>query len=814
MDNKDDLKNIFGNPEAVSLDMQRIEIALDKFGKEPDCEALPILPTRNLVMFPGITVTFELGRPSSLETATTAHEDGTPIGIICQMNPDEDKPALTTGLYKYGVIADVLTIFERPDGVKFALVRSRERFRVMGKAQARYGETIYARVKIMPDKEAVDDTMFNATCSEVRRVSNDLLSKTNPELAKNAISNIDDNVTLINFLCTNAPFDIPDKVSLLAKASLAERATGLLTQLYVLGDRMKVTEDIMKKAKRSLDENQKNAFLQQQMEAIRETLYGSDSDEVDELLEQGDKAGMPQEVQTLFHKEIEKLRRYNPSSPDYSVLYSYLDTLVRLPWNKKTKVNDNFEKAEEILETDHYGLEKVKERILEQMAVIMRNSVGKAPIICLVGPPGVGKTSIGRSVAKALGRSYERVSFGGLHDEAEIRGHRRTYIGAMPGRIIDAMKRAGVTNPVLLLDEIDKIGADYKGDPGAALLEVLDPEQNCRFHDNYIDVDYDLSDVLFIATANTLSTVARPLIDRMEVIEIPGYLVEEKIEIARRHLIPRILSQMKIEKDEFRLSDEALAEIIRNYTSESGVRTLEKRLNAIARKYILSRMKQTEFPEVIKPEHLYGLLGLAPHIPDRYEGNDFAGVVTGLAWTEVGGEILLAESSLYPAKTPALTLTGKLGDVMKESATIAYQWVRAHAREIGINPELFEKYSLHIHFPEGAVPKDGPSAGITIVTSIVSTFLQRRVTPRVAMTGEMTLRGRVLPVGGIREKILAAKRAGITDIVMSAENRRDVDDIPAAYTDGLTFHFVNDVKEVIDFAITDEPVVNPLNLEL
>lgn len=813
MDNKDDLKNIFGSPESMNLEMQRIEIELDKFGKEPDCNTLPILPTRNLVMFPGITVTFELGRPSSLATAQAAHDNGTPIGIICQINPDEDKPALTTGLYKYGVIADVLTIFERPDGVKFALVKSRDRFRVMGKAVSAPGEGLYARVKVMPDKGVVDKKEYSATCDEAKRVAHDILAKTNPDLAKNTVDNISDNDTLVNFLCTNAPFDIPDKVSLLAKANMSDRAAGLLTHLYLLQDRMKVTEDIMKKAKRSLDENQKNAFLQQQMEAIRETLYGSDHDEVEELIMKASEIGMPEEVHKLFLKEAEKLRRYNPSSPDYSVLYSYLETLVQLPWDKKSKVYSNFSKAEAILEADHYGLEKVKERILEQMALIMRNGASRAPIICLVGPPGVGKTSIGKSVAKALGRKYERVSFGGLHDEAEIRGHRRTYIGAMPGRIIDAVKRAGVKNPVFVLDEIDKIGADYKGDPAAALLEVLDPEQNCHFHDNYIDVDFDLSNVLFIATANTLSTIARPLIDRMEVIELPGYLVEEKMEIARRHLIPRIFERTGImTKGSFTISDEALLEIIRNYTSESGVRTLEKKLGAIARKYVLSRMRNKPFPKIVQPSDLYNLLGLAPHIPDRYEGNDFAGVVTGLAWTEVGGEILLAESSLFPAKTPTLTLTGKLGDVMKESATIAYQWVRAHAKELGIDSSLFEKYSLHIHFPEGAVPKDGPSAGITIVTSIVSSFLQRRVAPRTAMTGEITLRGRVLPVGGIREKILAAKRAGITDIVMSAENKRDIEDIPTAFVDGITFHYVDNIMEVLDYAITDQPVARPVEL--
>ncbi len=568
----------------------------------------------------------------------------------------------------------------------------------------------------------------------------------------------------------------------------------------------------MNKTKKAMDENQRNAFLQQQMEAIRESLYGDNDDEIDELLAAAGKSGMPKQVMTLFEKEVNKLRRYNPSSPDYSVLFSYLDTLNNLPWRKATPLNTDFDKAREILESDHYGLEKVKERILEQLAVIMHNPKGKAPILCLVGAPGVGKTSIGKSVARALGRKYERVSFGGLHDEAEIRGHRRTYIGAMPGRIIDAMKRAGVVNPVLVLDELDKIGNDYKGDPAAALLEVLDPEQNCHFHDNYIDVDYDLSKVLFIATANTLSTIARPLLDRMEIIEIPGYLAEEKQEIARRHLLPRVIEELHLKPGQLQISDAAMREIISNYTSESGVRMLEKKLAKVGRQAVLAQMTGKSFPTPVEPSDLYDILGLAPHIPDRYEGNDFAGVVTGLAWTEVGGEILMAESSLALSKTPALTLTGKLGDVMKESATIAYQWVKAHAAEVGINPELFDKYSLHIHFPEGAIPKDGPSAGITIATSIVSTFTQRRVAERIAMTGEITLRGKVLPVGGIREKILAAKRAGIDTIILCSQNRRDIEDMPPAFIEGMTFKYVDTVAEVISIAVTDIPVANPIEL--
>ncbi len=511
---------------------------------------------------------------------------------------------------------------------------------------------------------------------------------------------------------------------------------------------------------------------------------------------------MPEGVLALFRREIEKLRRYNPTTPDYSVLYSYLETLAALPWNVYTASSPTLSQAEQILEDDHYGLEKVKERIVEQLALLMHNPDGKSPIICLVGPPGVGKTSIGKSVARALGRKYERVSFGGLHDEAEIRGHRRTYIGAMPGRIIDAIKRAGCADPVLVLDEIDKIGHDYKGDPAAALLEVLDPEQNCHFHDNYVDVDFDLSKVLFIATANTLSTVNRPLLDRMEIIDISGYLLEEKVEIAKRHLLPRIRRTMALGDEELQISDAAIAEVVRRYTAESGVRLLEKKLAAIARKAVLAKMKGSEFPSVVEPENLYDMLGLAPFQPENYEGNDIPGVVTGLAWTEVGGAILMAEASLAKAKEGGrLTLTGHLGDVMKESAGIAFQWVKANADKLGIDMADIDSHALHVHFPEGAVPKDGPSAGITIATAIVSAFTGRLVAPRIAMTGEITLRGRVLPVGGIREKMLAAKRAGITDIILSKDNRRDIDDMPARYTDGLSFHYADTVDDVLAKAL-------------
>ena len=807
----DDKKDKLSELTGAAFGIQKIEIDLNSFDKEPDLTRLPLLPTRNLVLFPGMTVTFELGRESARQLADYANQTKTPIGVVCQIDPDEDNPAVTTGLYKYGVVADVLSVLENENTPTMAIVRARGKFRILGTARTA-DAWLSAKVKLILEFSADDDHEFDTVIAEIRRIIKEDLNDLIPAPLMPLLKQIENNDEFVNYCCTNFPFDQKDKVDLLAKNKYLDRAKGLLAELVMMNERQKITRQIMNKTKKTMDENQRNAFLQQQMETIRETLYGDSSDEVDELLAAGEEARMPQDVWTLFQKEIEKLRRFNPSSPDYSVLYSYLDTLVKLPWHKQTAPVRDLEKARKILEDDHYGLDKVKERILEQLALIMHNPRGKSPIICLVGPPGVGKTSIGKSVAHALGRKYERVSFGGLHDEAEIRGHRRTYIGAMPGRIIDAMKRAGTVNPVLVLDELDKIGNDYKGDPAAALLEVLDPEQNCHFHDNYIDVDYDLSNVLFIATANTLSTIARPLIDRMEIIELPGYLVEEKVEIAQRHLLPRICRDLNLAPEKLEISNEALLDIIRNYTSESGVRTLDKQLAKVGRKAVMAEMTKSDFPSPVQPDDLYDLLGLAPHIPDKYEGNEFAGVVTGLAWTEVGGEILMAESSLALSKTPTLTLTGKLGDVMKESATIAYQWVKAHATQLGIDPALFDKYSLHIHFPEGAIPKDGPSAGITIATSIVSTFTQRRVAERIAMTGEITLRGKVLPVGGIREKILAAKRAGIDTIVLSAQNRRDIEDMPTAYISGMTFNFVDTVAEVIDFAITDTPVANPVEL--
>lgn len=798
------------------ISLGQIDLTPNRISTAPDYEALPILPTRNLVLFPGTTIPISLVRVSSQVTAQRAADNQIPIGVVCQLDADDDNPTLDR-LYDYGVVADVLKVFDLPDGSHTAIVRAREKVCVLGPGESdHHGGEFPLVARVSPVKETKprkNDKNFNGVLTAIRDLTVKMAE--NVDAAQDFLMNLKNfplTVDLVNFICTQSPFSVEVKMSLLVEDHLKMRANRLLEHLTEQEQMMKVAEEIQSNARRNFEQNQRQAFLQGQMEAIKNELYGDDQDEVEALRKRGETANFTDAARKVFNKEVEKLSRLNPQSPEYSVQYSYLETLLDLPWQTYSDLNADFLLAREILDSEHYGLKKVKERILEQIAVLMNNPEGKSPILCLVGPPGVGKTSLGRSVADALGRKYQRVSLGGLHDEAEIRGHRRTYIGAMPGRIIDAVKRAGTSNPVLLLDEVDKIGSDFKGDPSAALLEVLDPEQNCRFHDNYIDIDYDLSKVLFIATANTLSTLSQPLLDRMEIIDLSGYLLEEKVQIAVRHIIPKLLDENNLSADEFAVSEDAIAVIVENYTSESGVRQLEKELAKLIRKAILAKVQGDEFPKLILPEHLKDMLGVVRFTKDRYEGNRFAGVVTGLAWTAVGGEILYIESSLSKSKGDKLTLTGNLGNVMKESAAIALQYVKSHAGELGINDELFEKYQLHLHVPEGAIPKDGPSAGITMATSMVSAFTQRRVRPCLAMTGEITLRGKVLPVGGIKEKILAAKRAGITDIVLSTENRKDIDDIEAIYIDGLTFHFVDTVMEVIDFALLPEKVENPMEL--
>ena len=774
--------------------------------KMPDPGHVEVLPTRNLILFPGVTTPVSLSREASKRLVEAASKQKFAIGIICQTNPEIEEPGIKD-LYKYGVLAEVINVIRFPDNTTAAVVRALQKFRVTGESEkALHGQLA---VSVRPIRDVMPrrgDSEFEALVGAIRDSALKIVDRGHgftPDIAI-SLRNIDDVETIVNTVATVFPFAQEFKMKLLTLHRMKERAFEIITELCRQEHMLELTELIKTKARQGIEENQKRIYLSEQMEAIRKELYGGDSDDADELQKRAEETAFPEEVRITFDKELEKLRRLNTSSPDYAIQYNYLDTLLELPWNKETDLSTDFKSAQTILDADHYGLEKVKERILEQLAVMMHRPEGKSPILCFVGAPGVGKTSLGKSVAAALWRNYQRVSLGGVHDEAEIRGHRRTYIGAMPGRIIDAMKRAGSSNPVLLLDEIDKLGRDFKGDPASALLEVLDPEQNNKFHDNFVDVDFDLSKVLFIATANTLSTLPQPLLDRMEIIDISGYVLEEKVEIARRHLIPKIKKELGIDDEQFEMSDDAIKGIIERYTSESGVRQLEKTVAKVMRKLLYLKMSGEDIPEIVNTEDLTRLLGAAHFSKDRYEGNDFAGVVTGLAWTAAGGEILFIESSLASGKGEKLTLTGNLGDVMKESATLALQYVRSHATELEIDPSEFEKNNVHIHVPEGAIPKDGPSAGITMTTSIVSVFKGVKVKDRLAMTGEMTLRGKVLPVGGIKEKILAAKRAGIKEIVLCKENRKDVEEIPQIYLEGLEFHYVDTIGEVLTIALTNQ----------
>ena len=786
-------------PEGVG----RIELDATRFDKEPDNEHLPLLATRSLVLFPGVTVPVSLGRESSVQAAMYSDENAATIGLVCQKDPETEKPAVPEGLYRWGVYVDVLTMLEMPDGTRTAFVRSRGCFMLEGPStrSRKYPKMLRGRVTPLEDVSPEPSEVFTIMVENIRELAKSLFESVsdNPALLPN-MSQIRQEEELVNYVSSNLNIPTAEKIDLLAIRSIEKRAVALLEILQRESRRQAIAKEIIERTQVNMGEGQRNAFLQQQMETIREELYGSAEDDPEQFDARLKKLKVDAATRRRLTKEIDKLRRLNPSSPDYSVQYTYLDTVLGLPWNKYTaKTPTDLMSPREILDSDHFGMEKVKSRVLEQLALLLHTRGRQAPILCLVGPPGVGKTSIGRSVARALGRAYERVSLGGLHDEAEIRGHRRTYIGAMPGRVIEAVRRAGASDPVLILDEIDKLGADYKGDPSSALLEVLDPEQNCHFHDNYVDLDFDLSKILFIATANSLAGVPGPLLDRMEIIELSGYLLQEKMNIARRHILPRLMKEYEISADQLSISDRALENLIGQYTAESGVRQLEKKLAALLRKYLYSRMDPgaTPFPNPVEAEDLYSLLGLPLRAPQDGPQENPPGVVTGLAWTEIGGEILMAETLTSPGKG-ALTMTGNLGNVMKESATIALQWIRGNASALGINAKDLTEKDFHVHFPEGAVPKDGPSAGITIVTSIVSALKGIPVSPTLAMTGEITLRGTILPVGGIKEKILAAKRFGSTDIALSERNRRDIEDIPAEYTEGLRFHYFDTVSALMD----------------
>ena len=779
---------------------------------------LPILPVRNIVVFPGVVWPILLGRDSSLKLARQASKNNTLIGVVCQRDPDIEMPIMSD-LYTYGVAAKIVKLFTLPSGSTTVIVQTLGRFRLKKITQFQpylEGE-IEHKPDIHPDKH---DREWKTAFDDLQKVAEQYITMVDEvsDEALFAIRNIQNDEMMLNFLCSNMPFTIKEKIKLLEAESVKERLFGALKALNREINLQQLKTEIRNKTREDIDEQQKNYFLQQQIKNMQAEMGNEQSPEKAELLRKAQTKKWTEEIEKIFYKECDKLDNVQPQSPDYNVQLNYLQTFVSLPWNEYTKDDLNLQRAQKILDHDHYGMEKVKERILEHMAVLSLRGDLKSPIICLYGPPGVGKTSLGKSIAEAMKRKYVRVSLGGLHDEAEIRGHRRTYIGAMPGRIIKSIQKAGSSNPVFILDEIDKVTQNtVNGDPASALLEVLDPEQNTAFHDNYLDVDYDLSKVLFIATANNLSTIPRPLLDRMEIIEVSGYITEEKIEIAKRHLIPRELDNtgLKTLVNKPKFNKAAIEKVIEQYTRESGVRQLEKQINKAMRKLAFKQqMNGTIDNWKITPESLEDLLGKPPFYRDIYQGNSYAGVVTGLAWTSVGGEILFIETSLSKGKGSKLTLTGNLGDVMKESAVLALEYVKAHADKLGIDYRIFDNWNIHIHVPEGATPKDGPSAGITIATSIASALTQRKVRKNVAMTGEITLRGKVLPVGGIKEKILAAKRAGITDIIMCQENEKDILEIPEMYLKGVTFHYVENVLDVWKIALTNETVDNPLVFEI
>ena len=785
----------------------------------PTPDELPILAVRNLVLFPGVVSPILIGRESSSTLIKRAEKRSLVIGIVCQRDPEVDEPT-RADLYDYGVFAKVVKQLTLPNGNITAIIQALGRMRLIDIISDEPFLTgrVEPAPEISPEKR---DKEFRTAMQDLRKQVNDYINMSEeiPDEATFAVQNISNDVMALNFTCSNMPFSIKDKMMLLEAESVKERLFATMKVLNREINLQHLKADIRNKTREDLDEQQRNYFLQQQIKNMQAEMgNGESTPEKTELLKKSEKKKWPEEVAKVFKKEIDKLDTLNPQSPDYNVQLTYLQTMIDLPWGEFTTDDLNLKRAQRILDRDHYGMEKVKERILEHMSVLSLRGDLKSPIICLYGPPGVGKTSLGKSIAAAMKRKYVRISLGGLHDEAEIRGHRRTYIGAMPGRIIKSIQKAGSSNPVFILDEIDKVTQNtHNGDPASALLEVLDPEQNNAFHDNYLDVDYDLSKVLFIATANNLSTIPGPLRDRMEIIEVSGYITEEKIEIAKRHLIPREMENtgLNIVTPKPTFNKNAIEMIIERYTRESGVRQLEKQINKAMRKLAFKQAMDGSIPYIkITPTEVEELLGNPPFYRDIYQGNDYAGVVTGLAWTSVGGEILFIETSLSKGKSGKLTLTGNLGDVMKESAVIALEYVKAHVDMLKIDYRIFENWNIHIHVPEGATPKDGPSAGITIATSIASALTQRKVRKNTAMTGEITLRGKVLPVGGIKEKILAAKRAGITDIMMCRENEKDVNEIPDIYLKGVTFHYVENVQDVWAFALTDEIVKNPMDFTI
>jgi len=814
-----------GNHKVASMRSFEITVPLfsdgkfdgDYDSKRCPVDRLPIIPSRNEVLFPGITLPMRIKRTRTRNAIDTAIKNNTYIGVVLQSRISVETPSDAFDLCTVGCVAEIVKEIQMPDNSINLLITGKRLFRVRSVESTDFAMFASVRVysETLPRKDE-NQVRLKAVANNIKDDISEIINLEGDASheAFFALSSFDDIHYAVNYACSTCLSMPKDRQHLLEESNVLNRALMLASRISSDLQYAKIRSEIRNSTQTRIDKMNREAYLRNEMEAIQMQLGEGAADDISRLRDAALFKVMPLTIRELFEKELHKLGRMNEQAPDYSMQLNYLQTLVDLPWGKTTEDRLDLKHAQRILDRDHYGLEKVKDRILEHLAVLKMRGDMKSPILCLVGPPGVGKTSLGKSVAKALNREYIRVSLGGLHDEAEIRGHRRTYIGSLPGRIMSGLLKAGTDNPVFVLDEIDKISNDFHGDPASALLEVLDPEQNKTFHDNFLDFDYDLSKVLFIATANDLATISPPLLDRMEIISLSGYIEDEKVEIAARHLLPKQKEENGLQKVRFSIPRTTLHAIVQQYTRESGVRMLDKRLAKIMRRVAWKSANGETLPSSLKAADLKDYLGTPDYDPDKYEGNDKAGVVTGLAWTSVGGEILYVESALCKGKSEKLTLTGNLGDVMKESALLALQYVRSHADELGIPEAVFDNYNVHIHCPEGAIPKDGPSAGIAMVTSLASTFTQRKVRARLAMTGEITLRGRVIPIGGVKEKILAAKRAGITDVILCEDNRKDIGEIKPQYIEGLTFHYVRDVRDVLDVALLPEKVSHPLVFDL
>ncbi|HEY2582525.1 MAG TPA: endopeptidase La [Mucilaginibacter sp.] len=785
----------------------------EEMNNEQVPDYLSILPLRNTVLFPGVVIPITVGRDKSIKLIRDANKGNRLIGVVSQQDVAIEDPSFAQ-LNKVGTIALIIKMLQMPDGNTTVILQGKKRFILKDEVQS----IPYIKATVDPFREIKhkNDKEFKAMVSSIKDMAMSIiqLSPNIPSEAGIAIRNIESTSFLINFISSNMNADMIAKQRLLEEPNLRNRANLVLEHLTLDLQMLELKNQIQSKVRVDLDKQQRDYFLNQQLKTIQEELGGNSPDlEIDSLKMRASKKKWAKEVKDHFTKEIEKLARTNPAAADYSVQINYLELLLDLPWNEFTKDNFDLKRAQKVLDKDHFGLDKVKQRIIEYLAVLKLKHDMKAPILCLVGPPGVGKTSLGKSIAKALGRKYVRMALGGIRDEAEIRGHRKTYIGAMPGRIIQSIKKAGAANPVFILDEIDKVGNDFRGDPSSALLEVLDPEQNSTFYDHYVEMDFDLSNVMFIATANSLSSIQPALLDRMEIIEVNGYTIEEKIEIAKQHLVPKQREAHGLKAKDVVVKPEVLEKLVVDYTRESGVRSLEKKIGSLVRGVAKNIAMDEPYNPVVNKADVEKILGAPIFDKDLYEGNEVAGVVTGLAWTSVGGDILFIEASLSPGKG-RLTLTGSLGDVMKESVSIALAYLRAHSAQFNIDVRVFDQWDIHVHVPAGATPKDGPSAGVTMLTALTSAFTQRKIKPHLAMTGEITLRGRVLPVGGIKEKILAAKRANIKEIILCKSNQKDILEIKEDYIKDLQFHYVTDMQDVINLALLDEKVKNPIDLTI